>query len=402
VASNGSRIWACGTDEGIASSSDGGEHWQIKHQALGGNLLLNVQFISKDFGFAAGTGGALMTSEDGGETWTTRPSPGATILQISLSDANHGIVRTPDSLLVTSDGGAHWSPVSLGDNAETLKQFPYTFSLAALDSLHLAVMLKSGSAQYESQAFLVSGDGGTTWKTEHVPNSTLYSFLARSEEYWAIGTEVIHRDQPGGGYAVPVAWHSPDGHQWSRSSTDLSACKMEMCVACKHEGCLSSNGTVSDIFSEKPRYQSFPTNAKLNSKWAAAENAICFAGNELQCAAASKANQYSTGGDSIAAAASPGPLGAKTASGPRCVSCGMDHFLVDQKVQGSFSIRLTIRVAMNGTVSGVEVDSAPSPEIRSRIEEQVRLWIFEPYEKDGHRVNLKLTTKVQVNVMRSR
>jgi Photosynthesis system II assembly factor YCF48 len=281
VASGGSRIWACGTDEGIAASSDGGEHWQIKHQASGGNLLLSVQFVGEKFGFAAGTGGTLLTSEDGGETWTTRPSPGATILQISLSDANHGIVRTPDSLLVTSDGGAHWSPVSFGENADTLKQFPYTFALAALDSSHWAVMLKRGSAQYESQAFLVSSDGGATWKTEHVPNSTLYSFLTRGGEYWAIGTEVIHKDQPGGGYAVPVAWHSPDGDQWTRSSAELSACKLEMCVACKHEGCLSSNGTISEIFSEKPSYLSFPANAKLNSKWAATENAICFCWRQL-------------------------------------------------------------------------------------------------------------------------
>jgi hypothetical protein len=129
---------------------------------------------------------------------------------------------------------------------------------------------------------------------------------------------------------------------------------------------------------------------------------FAFAGDNLQCTTTSKANQYSTGGGSIAAAVSPGPLGTKTASGPHCVSCEMDHFLVDQKVQGFFSIRLTIQVALNGTVSAVEVDDAPSSEIKSRIEQQVRLWVFEPYEKDGQRVNLKLTTKVPVNVIRSR
>jgi hypothetical protein len=32
----------------------------------------------------------------------------------------------------------------------------------------------------------------------------LYSFLRVHGKYWAVGTEVVHKDQPGGGYGVPV------------------------------------------------------------------------------------------------------------------------------------------------------------------------------------------------------
>jgi photosystem II stability/assembly factor-like uncharacterized protein len=103
------------------------------------------------------------------------------------------------------DGGSTWPVVSAGDDAEVLKTFPYTYSLVALDAAHMAVMLKQGSAQYEPQAFLVTSDGGKSWRVVNIPNVTLYSFLRAQGTYWAIGTEVVHKDKPGGGYAVPVA-----------------------------------------------------------------------------------------------------------------------------------------------------------------------------------------------------
>jgi photosystem II stability/assembly factor-like uncharacterized protein len=67
IASDGSSIWACGTDEGIAVSGDGGTHWKVKHQTPDGNLLLNIQFVSSKFGYAAGTGGLILTTEDRGK-----------------------------------------------------------------------------------------------------------------------------------------------------------------------------------------------------------------------------------------------------------------------------------------------------------------------------------------------
>jgi hypothetical protein len=402
VAGNGSSLWACGTDEAIAVSSDAGAHWQLRHQTLDGNLLLNMEFASEKFGYAAGTGGLLLTTEDGGQTWVSHPTGGATILQISFADPQHGLIRTPESLLFTVDGGAIWSIVSAGDNAEILKEFPYSFSLAALDPEHLAIMLKQGSAQYEPQAFLVTGDGGKSWRVANIPNSTLYSFLRTQGKYWTIGTEVIHKDQPGGGYAVPVVLYSSDGTQWTHSSIDLSACKLEMCVACTSQGCLSANGMITNVFAEKPTYWTFPSDPELTPKWAATNSAICFVGNALQCRTVTSVAQAIAGENPIHAAVSPGPLGSKTSRGPSCLVCQFDHFLVDQKVQGAFTIKLVLDVGRNGTVRAVEAVGAPTPGIKSRIEQQVQQWIFEPYIKDGVPVNLKLNTSVQVMVVRPR
>jgi len=97
-----------------------------------------------------------------------------------------------------------------------------------------------------------------------------------------------------------------------------------------------------------------------------------------------------------------GPLGAPIPQGPRCIVCGFDRIFIDKKVQGAYTIKLILEIARNGTVTSVEAQSAPTPEIKSRIEQQTQQWIFEPYLKDGVPVNLKLNTNVKVNVIKPR
>lgn len=402
ITSNGSTLWACGSDESLAVSSDNGMTWNLKHHQPDGNLLLNVQFSGETFGYAAGTGGLLLTTENSGETWISHPGGNATILQVAFADAQHGLIRTPESLLSTANGGKTWSAVSASESGDVLKSFPFSFSLAVLDPEHMAVMLKHGAAQYEPQTFLVSRDAGNSWQVVNIPNVTLYSFLASGGRYWAIGTEVIHKDQPGGGYAVPMALYSSDGMQWTHSTSDLSACKLEMCVACTAQGCLSSNNTITNVFPEKPGYWTFPSSLKLTPKWSATGSTMCFVGSTLECTAITSAAQAAKGDRPVPAAVAPGPIGGKTPQGPRCIVCEVDHFLVDQKVQGAFIIKLAINIGKNGTVTAVQVEDAPTPEIRDRIEQQAHQWIFEPYTKDGARIDLKLNTKIQVNVIRPR
>jgi photosystem II stability/assembly factor-like uncharacterized protein len=384
VTSNGQSFWACGTDEGIAVSPDNGAHWQVKHQRTDGGLLLNIDFADSKFGYAAGTGGLLLTTVDGGETWVSHPGITETILQVSFANPEHGIVRTPTSLLFTLDGGLHWSPVSVGQNSDDTKNFPYTFSLVALDSAHMAVMLKEGAAQYETQGFLFTEDSGKTWHFLNIPNVTLYSFLRVRDRYWAVGTEVIHKDQPGGGYAVPVALYSADGETWNHSTNDLSACKLEMCTVCTTGGCFSSNGLISRIFADKTTYAAFPSDEELTPKWASTDSTVCFVGTGLQCAPLTALAQAPSGsGSPVPTVVAPSPLGAPIQQGPRCIVCELDRIFIDKKAQGAYTIKLTVGIAKNGIVTSAEAQGAPTEEIKSRIEQQAHQWIFEPYVKDG-------------------
>jgi len=403
VTSNGQSLWACGTDEGIAVSPDNGANWQVKHQTTDGALLLNINFADSKFGYAAGTGGLLLTTVDGGETWIRLPGITETILQVSFADPEHGIVRTSTSLLFTLDGGSHWSPVTEGQNSEDAKHFPYTFSLVALDSSHMAVMLKQGAAQYEAQSFLFTEDSGKTWRFLNIPNVTLYSFLRVKNRYWAVGTEVIHKDQPGGGYAVPVALYSADGETWTHSTNDLSACKLEMCTVCTQGGCFSSNGLISLIFAEKTTYAAFPSDKELTPKWTSTDSTVCSVGTRLQCAPLTALAQAPSGpGSPVPTQVAPVSLGAPIQQGPRCIVCGLDRIFIDKKAQGPYTIKLTLGIAKNGTVASAEAQGAPTEEIRSRIEQQARQWIFEPHVEDGAAVSVKLNTSVHVNVIKPR
>lgn len=397
----GDSMWVCGVDEGIAVSSDGGQHWQTKHQKTGGALLLNVDFANEKFGYAAGTGGIFLTTEDAGETWLQH-SAGATILQISFADRQHGLIRTPTSLLFTVDGGVNWAAVSVDQNREEIKHFPYTFALIALDSTHMAVMLKEGAAQYNPQAILFTQDAGKSWKFLNIPNVTLYSFLRIHGKYWAVGTEVIHKDQPGGGYAVPVALYSSDGEKWEHSASDLAACKPQMCVACNHRGCLSANGTVTEFFSGKTSYNEFSSNRELTAKWAATQDTLCFVGDQLQCTGLRPVDQARSGEDPLPTVVAPGPMGATASRKPQCIVCGLERVFIDKRAQGAYVVKLVLEIATNGTVTRVVAEGAPTPEIKSRIEQQAQEWIFEPYLKDGVSVNVKLNTSVQVNVINPR
>lgn len=402
TASSGS-LWICGTDEGIAVSSDDGRNWDVKHHTPDGNSLLNIDFVNEIFGYATGTGGIFLTTEDGGKTWLSRSAGKDTILQASFSDPQHGIIRTPSSLLFTADGGQHFSIVSDGQNTDAIKHFPYTFSLVALDPAHMGIMMKEGSAQYEGQRFLVSPDAGKTWSITLIPDSTIYSFLRVEGRYWAVGTQVIGKDKPGGGHGVAAAFYSSDGEKWTRANSDVSACQLEMCVACKKEGCFSSNGMITNIFQEKTTYSEFPSNAALTSKWSRSNSTICFVGSNLQCANLKQVNQAKNAeGPPSPVAVSPGPLGATITTGPQCILCQMDRILIDKGAQGAFTIKLMLTIAKNGTVTNVESDGAPTPETKSRIEQQAQQWLFVPYLKNGEPVNVRLNTSVRVNVIKPR
>ena len=368
----GDSLWVCGTAEGIAVSSDGGEHFEVKHQKPDGAVLLNVAFADDKFGYAAGAAGALFMTEDGGQTWSPHPAGQDAILQISFADPKRGLIRTSSSLLFTIDGGATWAVVSPGENVDEAKKFLFPFSLVALDATHMGVMLKQGTAQYMTQAFLFTQDAGKSWTFLNIPNVTLYSFLRLHGKYWAVGTEVIHKSDPGGGYGVPVALFSSDGAKWERSDNDLSACRPQMCTACNTSGCFSANGTITDLFSAKTAYREFPTNKKLTATWAAAGSAVCFVGAGLECAGTKSVQSPNTSEGPLPTAVAPGPLGPSAEKGPRCLVCAFDRIFIDSKAEGTYAVKLSLEIGRDGAVSTASAEGAPTPEIESRIDNRLK------------------------------
>lgn len=406
LTSVGNRLWVCGTQESLFVSSDGGANWEAKHKKADGGLLLNVEFANEKFGYAAGSGGLLLMTEDGGESWKPVAGISETILQVSFADPTHGLVRTRSSLLYTVDG-KQWSEISAanlqGEDAKTFKEFQYTFALIALDDMRMAAMLKLDGAQYYDQRFLVTVDGGRAWKLVELPSVTLKSFLEVNGKYQAVGTEVIHKEDKGGGYAVAAAFVSTDGQKWEHTSGDISLCKPDLCGICRVEGCMIENGAMARIFLDKPTLAVFAVTKDFTPKWAATEGHICFVASDLKCAVM-KENAASFNKDvpPLPPVMTPPALGAKASAPPVCISCSLDRIIVDQKIKGNYTIGLVLLIGQDGTVSNVEVNDAPSAEIKDRLKGQIEGWLFEPVVRDGRPVLMKVKTSTQIVVIKSK
>ncbi len=117
IISEGNRMWVCGADEMIASSSDGGRTWTAGHSATSG-LLLNMGFATEQFGYATGTGNKILVTKDGGKTWSSVPAPSPVIYELSFANEANGIAHGKNAVYTTADGGKSWVPVKidLGDD----------------------------------------------------------------------------------------------------------------------------------------------------------------------------------------------------------------------------------------------------------------------------------------------
>jgi hypothetical protein len=396
ITSAGQSLWVCGTDAAIAVSLDDGRNWKVVRQEVNGRVLLNIAFADAKFGYAAGSNGLLLMTNDGGATWTPQTTTGETILQVSFADPQHGLIRTPSGLMFTVDGGAHWPPVPTQDLGA---RFRYSFALAALDAKRMMIALKSGPAQFNSQAFLFTVDGGMTWTYSDGPDAILSSFVTLGGEYWAVGEQTVDKKK-NGGRSLPVALHSPDGQRWNRSRADLSVCQDHGCTRCTDQGCLAGNGTVAAVFRERVGPRQFPPNGELTTSWAATNDAICIAGSSLQCASLQtvKHEPESSPLPSPPPLSQP-PLGSAAGGpGPRCLVCGIEPSLLASDGYGSYELRLTFEIAPNGTVQSVEVVGAPVQEIANRIGRRVRQWVFEPTIVGGVARSAKATTSLRVDV----
>lgn len=385
IASNADTLWVCGIDELIASSPDGGKTWQVKHKKSDGEVLLRIGFVGEKTVYAAGTNGLLLWTKDAGETWTSMKAGSESILDISFGDDQHGIRHTRSTVETTRDGGATWNPIPDLQTNEELEKFKIVSGVAALGSDHAAILLKEGP--YSDQIFLITGDGSKTWKTNYIPSSGIRQLTVNHGEYWALGMEVIEKDKPGGGYAVPLALHSADGMKWihgARSPKEI--------YECTDQGCILWDGAIVGVYHEKPEFWAVPADHSLTPVWALAQGTICSVGPALKCVNARPVD-----------APTPRPESKETvyqsvsteSPAPGCVACSLEPLDVHKDVAWQGMLHLEIVIEKNGAVGEVKVQPTPPKEIESTVEERVKGWVFEPsHTRDSE--NTKLQTSLRI------
>jgi hypothetical protein len=394
-------LWVCGSDASIAVSNDNGVHWEVRDQNRDHGLFLMIQFQGQ-FGYAVGTTGYLAFTHDAGATWRHSAVPYRDVLSGSFSDETHGLLQTRSAVLATRDGKG-WSPVS-EQHADSFKKFPYVMAVAALDDRHMAIHISQ--APPSGSGFLLTTDGGLTWKLLGVPDTTITSLLVVRDLYWAVGTEVIQKNQPGGGHAVPLLLFSKDGEKWEHSQHDIQMCHWEGCGGrCTNQGCLAASGLAMSIFDETVNKVVFPPNTELTVKWAITPTTMCFVGAQIECANAqldSTADATKMEGTAPTADAQPLMKAASTTSGVQCLACGLQSIFVDSKANGRYTLKVALEIDKNGIVRSVEIYDSPSKTLEESMKKSMMAWVFFPHMKDGLPANLKLRTTVNVVAIKPR
>lgn len=115
-------LWVVGSGSTIASSGDGGAHWNerdFKQDAM----FNTVQFVDASHAFITGEFGAVYRSADGGASWqAATPMPGEfyPYAAVFLSPSVGYVSGLAGAMLRTRDGGASWDKL---DNPGGLPQF---------------------------------------------------------------------------------------------------------------------------------------------------------------------------------------------------------------------------------------------------------------------------------------
>jgi len=130
---NPQRGWAVGDRGVIWTTFDGGTNWQLQATPIDCTLR-SVQFLDESFGIAVGNywfppanqgRGVILLTRDGGKSWQLRHTPDLPPLyQVKIFRQNHNPDSTailvagatseysPSGIMVSSDGGQHWQPLS--------------------------------------------------------------------------------------------------------------------------------------------------------------------------------------------------------------------------------------------------------------------------------------------------
>jgi len=397
ITANPGGFWVVGTNDGIATSSNG-KSWTTRHlTSSAGNLLLGIEFLNQDFGYAWGTSGAVWMTTDGGASWQLHQVGNATILAASFSDPDHGIIRTSEYVGVFESSGLR----ALKIPSTVPKTFTYAPAVVALSEKQMIVALSEG---WRSRTgFLSTIDGGASWSFYEPPHVVPYQLFRNDGEYWTVGTETLEYDKPGGGFGVPNAMSSTDGQSWQRTPANLRVCHWEGCHLCRQSRCFASATLLADVTDKEHPLLDIPT-GHLTPQWALSGDTLCtIESGSVWCTEAATTEFVDKAGSPQPGDQALPPLGTKAKDGLlRCIRCGFDQFIVDDKAQGQFQLKVALKVHADGTVQVVSLDGAPNAPVHEKLMQQISLWLFEPPTKDGHGVNVATTINPRIQVIRSR
>ena len=387
----GNVFWVCGADEMIASSSDGGNTWQLKHQNPNGKILLHIAFVNEKVGHAAGKGGLLLSTTNGGKTWTPH-NAGDDVLAFSFADTKNGIAligpegdvnrsaaalygyqRSPmeGKVKLTHDGGEHWDDIP-ALNSDELRPFTRVVAVAALDASHYLMIRNEGTIE---DVFVVTQDAGKSWKLVHQRNDATNRELAKyvfahEGEYWGFGMEMINR-QSGGGSGVPLTIHSKDGETWVHGSN-----RPEQFGGCNAQGCYMWDGALVSLYGAHEQYWTLPQDGSLSSTWAVAGDRACTIDTTTECGPAVVTDKPQPRRRNLPRSTGQPYKITNLPFADDCVTCGVKVIRLDPGKNWQGRVVVSFDVNQDGAVTNLIEDGAPEGPLGALIEDQVQHWRF--------------------------
>ena len=194
-------VVAVGGASTIIRTTDGGNHWNVRHR-VGGTpgYLLDMAFNDDGWGIAVGDYGKVLLTTDAGETWSTQ-SAGTTshLSAVAHAGGQTWLAASYDGRLYRStNGGMTWNGIMPAGS----------FSFNAL---HF-VTSNTGFAVGVSGRILKTSDGGLTWLDKSV--STIYAL--RGAHFFTPDTGFVWGD-------MGVFFQTTDGGQTWSSRSNLPA-----------------------------------------------------------------------------------------------------------------------------------------------------------------------------------
>ncbi len=199
------RGWIGTGDGRVLRTTDGGDTWQTAGVgACTGPVA--VDFADSSHGWAGGTKGRIWRTVNGGTTWTSLTSGLATdtrVLQLECADRSHcwGLAHSQGTgasmVIVTNDGGAHWSRLAHTDWAAS------ELDVAGASSVWLlAGDYGSYGGELDPDALGAWGiipidlqhttDGGAHWRTSSLgAPSNEYAIASAGDAVCAVGDGIV-------------------------------------------------------------------------------------------------------------------------------------------------------------------------------------------------------------------